>query len=251
MTIVLVHGNPETSAVWDLLTARLDEGGYREQILLSPPGFGSPVRAGFGATVIDYRNWLIAELEQIDGPIDLVGHDWGGGHTVNVVMARPDLVRSWCSDAIGIFDPEYVWHELARIWQTEGEGEAWIARLSAQTSEERAEGLASRGMSAGVARRVAEGFDAQMGACILRLYRSSAQPVMTSLGADLELAAARPGLAIVATEDHAVGTIEQRHRSAARAGATVEALEGLGHWWMTEDDGRRGAAALTGFWASM
>lgn len=86
-----------------------------------------------------------------------------------------------------------------------------------------------------------------MGECILRLYRSAAQPVMADLGTDLELAAARPGLVIVAAEDHVVGTVEQRHRSAARAGATIETLEGLGHWWMTQDEGRHGAAALTKF----
>jgi pimeloyl-ACP methyl ester carboxylesterase len=251
MKVVLVHGNPETSAVWDLLADRLAESGYADQIRLSPPGFGSPVPDGFGAKVLDYRDWLIAELERIDGPVDLVGHDWGGGHTVNVAMARPDLIRSWCSDAIGVFDPDYVWHDLARIWQTDGEGEAWIARVLTQTPDERTERFSTQGMNPAIALQLAEGFDAQMGACILRLYRSAAQPVMADLGADLEPATARPGLAIVATEDHAVGTIEQRRRSAARAGATVETLEGLGHWWMTQDEGRRGAAALTGFWASM
>ena len=30
-----------------------------------------------------YRDWLERELGGIDGPIDLVGHDWGGGHVVN------------------------------------------------------------------------------------------------------------------------------------------------------------------------
>ena len=44
---------------------------------------------------------------------------------------------------------------------------------------------------------------------------------------------------------------EQRRRSAARAGARVEVLSGLGHWWMTEDGGRRGAAALSAFWSTL
>ena len=34
--------------------------------------------------------------------MDLVGHDWGGVHVVNVAMSRPDLLRSWCTDVIGI-----------------------------------------------------------------------------------------------------------------------------------------------------
>ncbi|EOD68410.1 alpha/beta hydrolase, partial [Amycolatopsis vancoresmycina DSM 44592] len=58
------------------------------------------------------------------------------------------------------------------------------------------------------------------------------------------------GLAVLATADHVVGTGEQRRRSAARAGAQVAVLEGLGHWWMTHDPARA-AAALTGFWATV
>lgn len=250
MTVVFVHGNPETPAVWDLLAAQLAEAGYDDQIRLSPPGFGSPVPDGFGATVIDYRDWLIAELELIGQPVDLVGHDWGGGHTMNVAMTRPDLLRSWGSDAIGVFDPEYVWHELAQTWQTTEEGDAWIARILAQTADERAVRFTARGMDSAIALRLAEGFDEQMGRCILRLYRSATQPVMANLGANLEAAAARPGLAILATEDQVVGTTEQRRRSAARARARVEELAGLGHWWMTEGEGRRGAATLSAFWSS-
>lgn len=250
MTVVFVHGNPETPAVWDFLAARLAEAGYADQIRLSPPGFGSSVPEGFGATVYDYRDWLIAELERIGRPVDLVGHDWGGGHAMNVAMTRPDLLRSWCSDTIGVFDPAYAWHDLARIWQTPGEGEAWVAGLVARTSAERAALLTARGMNSIIAARVASGIDQTMGACILALYRSAMQPVMADLGANLEAAAARPGLVIVATEDHAVGSEEQRLRTAARAGARAETLSGDGHWWMTLDEGRRGAAVLEAFWSS-
>jgi pimeloyl-ACP methyl ester carboxylesterase len=79
MTVVLVHGNPETDVVW--------------------------------------------------GP--LVGHDWGGGHVANVAMTRPDLLRSWCSDVLGIFEPDYVWHDLAQVWQTPGAGEAAVEAVLA------------------------------------------------------------------------------------------------------------------------
>jgi hypothetical protein len=88
-----------------------------------------------------------------------------------------------------------------------------------------------------------------MGACILRLYRSAVQPVLVELGKGLEAAAARPGLAVLATEDHDVGTDEQRRRTAARAGARVEVLDGLGHWWMTQDPARA-ASVLSSFWTS-
>lgn len=250
MTVVFVHGNPETAAVWDHLAERLAEGGQADQVRLSPPGFGAPVPDGFDATVGGYRDWLVGELEAIGRPVDLVGHDWGGGHVVNVAMARPDLLRSWCTDAIGIFDPDYAWHDLARTFQAPGDGEAWIADQLAQAVPQRAARLSGRGMDQAIATEVARGFDEAMGECILRLYRDARQPAMARLGANLERAAARPGLVVVAAEDPVVGTEEQRQRCAARAGARVARLEGLGHWWMTQDGGRAGASALLGFLAS-
>jgi pimeloyl-ACP methyl ester carboxylesterase len=105
-------------------------------------------------------------------------------------------------------------------------------------------------MSRRVAAHVAAGQDAAMGRAVLALYRSAAEPGTLGLGLDLERAAARPGLAILATADQAVGTEEQRRQAADRAGAQVVVLEGLGHWWMTEDPAR-GAAVLTDFWATI
>ena len=41
MTIVLVHGNPETEAIWDDLVPHLRNDGV---VRLSPPGFGSAMQ---------------------------------------------------------------------------------------------------------------------------------------------------------------------------------------------------------------
>ncbi|MHC1563316.1 alpha/beta fold hydrolase [Actinomycetospora sp. C-140] len=253
MTVVLVHGNPETAAVWGPLVDALASRGVTGVVRLSPPGFGAALPDDFPATVDAYRDWLIGELETIavrDGPVDLVGHDWGGGHAVTVAMARPDLLRSWVSDVIGIFDPGYVWHDLAQTWQTPGAGEsaveAWFG--PERKPEALVAGLASRGLPEPVAREVVAGQDEAMGRAVLALYRDAAQPRLAELGADLESAAQRPGLALLATEDTMVGTDEQRRTAATRAGARVEVLDGLGHWWMGEDP-VRGAGVLADFWA--
>jgi pimeloyl-ACP methyl ester carboxylesterase len=247
MTVVFVHGNPETSAIWGPLIRAL---GRDDIVTLSPPGFGAPLPDGFDPTYLAYRDWLEHELQQIDGPIDLVGHDWGGGHVVNVVMHRPELVRSWVSDIVGVFDPEYVWHDLAQIWQTPDAGEEYVAAMIAGTSEERIAAVAAMGVGPEIAPALVEAQNADMGAAILRLYRSAAQPVLAEAGVALGNAAARPGLAILATEDHFVGSDEIRRRAADRAGARTEVLDGLGHWWMIEDPAR-GAEVLTRFWAAL
>src|SRR5207248_2200643 len=114
------------------------------------------------------------ELESIGHPVDLVGHDWGGGHVLYVAMARPDLVRTWVSDIVGVLDEDYVWHDLAQQWQTPDQGEAVIAAMTAQPAEARAAALVGGGMNPAIANRVASGIDESMGACILRLYRSAA-----------------------------------------------------------------------------
>jgi pimeloyl-ACP methyl ester carboxylesterase len=247
MTIVLVHGNPETDAIWGPLVDALQ----REDVTrLSPPGFGAPLEEGFPATYLGYRDWLEDALEGFGEPIDVVGHDWGGGHVVNVAMHRPELMRSWASDAVGLFDPEYVWHDLAQVWQTPGEGEQLVNTMLGGTVGDRAEQMAALGIPTDIATAIAAAQGPEMGRAILSLYRSASQPAMAEAGRALGNAAARPGLSLLATEDPYIGSEELRRRAADRAGARTEVLDGLGHWWMVQDPAR-GAAALTRFWETL
>jgi pimeloyl-ACP methyl ester carboxylesterase len=247
MTVVLVHGNPETDAIWGPL---IDALGREDVVRLSPPGFGAPLPDGFPATYLAYRDWLEDELEAIDEPVDLVGHDWAGGHVVNLVMHRPELVRSWASDAVGLFDSNYVWHDLAQVWQTPGDGEESVNTMLGGTIQDRTEQMAVLGIPADIATSIAAAQGPEMARAILLLYRSARQPAMAEAGRALEKAAARPGLSLLATEDTYIGSDELRRRAAARAGARTEVLEGLGHWWMVQDPAR-GAAALTRFWETV
>lgn len=161
------------------------------------------------------------------------------------MTARPDLVRSWVSDVIGLFDPDHVWHEFALSQQAPENTEPDPAvPLGPDLAM-----LVTFGMSKPVAMRVA-GQDEAMGRAAHALYRSAPQPVMAELGGNLGPAAQRPGLALLATEDLLVGTDEQRCRTARLAGARTATLDGLGHWWMAQDPGR-GAQVLTDFWDSL
>lgn len=245
MTTVFVHGNPMTAAVWEGLLAEL---GRTDVRLLSPPGFGAPLPGGFDVSPDGYRDWLVGELERLDGPVDLVGHDWGGAHVVRVAMDRPDLLRSWVSDALALYQPDYVWHDLAVTWQTPGAGERQVAGLADRPSWTAR--LTGRGMPQAVADRIVDGYDPSMAHAILALYRAAAQPTMARAGRRLEQAAARPGLAVVATGDPVGGTLAQRREAAARAGAQVAVLEGVGHWWPARYP-QRTAQVLTRFWRSL
>jgi pimeloyl-ACP methyl ester carboxylesterase len=247
MTIVLVHGNPETAAIWDDLVPHLRSD---DVVRLSPPGFGSAIPSGFDCSTNAYRDWLAGELEKLAGPVDLVGHDWGGGHVMRIAMERPELIRSWTSDVLGIFDPDYVWHDMAQVWQTPSAGEQAVAQMTSAPVDARAKRYESLGVSPAIAAQVAAGASADMGRAILALYRSAAQPMLRDLGRSLSRAAAKPGLAVIAMQDHYCGGETLARRSAERAGAKVTILDGAGHWWMCEQP-KQGADAINAFLAQL
>jgi len=248
VTLVLVNGNPETAAIWPPLIGEL---GRDDALTLSPPGFGAPLPDGFGATFDEYVAWLTEEIEGIGEPVDLLGHDWGANFTLRLACERPDLLRSWSVDTAGCFAPGYLFDDVpCHIWQTPGAGEAAIAAWLALRVEDRTSINESMGMTPEVAGALAEALDDDMGRCILALYRSVPEAVLSHWGQKVSAASARPGLVIVPAEDEYTGG-EARHRWVAeRAGANVVVLEGVGHWWMVQDPAA-GAAALRQFWGEL
>ena len=188
---------------------------------------------------------LVHELEEFGKPVDLVGHDWGGVFTARIALTRPDLVRSWVTDAIVICDDAFTWHDLARIWPTPGQGEAFMAQQAQMTDEQRTAALAAMGMSEHYARRVA-GHDPLKSQCILDLYRSA-----ISLYDDWfkDIAPAKkPGLALIASEDRYALPVSAR-AGAERVGIATATLDGLGHWWAVTAP-KRAAEVLKDFWSS-
>jgi pimeloyl-ACP methyl ester carboxylesterase len=93
--IVLLHGFPQMNTSWKKVVPLLHEQGYRT---LAPNQRGySP-----GARPAGRRPYATSELtadvgalvEQVDGPVHLVGHDWGAAVAWAVAMMRPDLLRT-------------------------------------------------------------------------------------------------------------------------------------------------------------
>ncbi len=126
MPAVFVHGVPETHHVWDPIRAHLSR---KDVVAVDLPGFGSPLPSGFDSTKEAYAAWLIAEIEKIGAPVDLVGHDWGSLLTLRVASTRPDLIRTWTGGS-GAVHPDYVWHDMARMWQTPQVGEQVMAAMT-------------------------------------------------------------------------------------------------------------------------
>ena len=241
--IVFVHGNPETAAIWRKVRAQID----REPIAVSLPGFGCPRPVGFGATMDDYANWLVGELEQMEGPIDLVGHDWGALLTCRIASAFGNRLRSWVADVAHLAHPDYVWHDFAKVWQTPGEGEAFIAAQNEMTPQDRAQFFETMGVPAPDALEMAAAGDATMGSCILDHYRSATPNVHHHWGPWAPNGA--PGLVLDATDDP-LGDASLAIDVAASLGARFEPLAGAGHFWPYQTPGQA-VAILEPFWASL
>jgi pimeloyl-ACP methyl ester carboxylesterase len=240
MPAVLVHGVPDTAKMWDPLLAVLT----RDDIVaLRLPGFGEAVPEGFASTKEEYVDWIVEQLGSIEsasnGPIDLVGHDWGSLLVQRVALTRPELLRSYTLSNGAITD-RFKWHDLAVQWQTPEVGEEIMATL---TPEAMAPGLAGAGHPS--AETAAAAMDDTMKRCILALYRSA-----TDLPGDWAPtgAVALPGL-VVWGKDDPVDPPASGQRFAEVTGARIVLLDG-GHWAAVEHP-QQSATAMEDFWASL
>lgn len=251
MTKVFVHGVPETEDVWSQLHDALIDLGVpaTDMVMLSPPGFGSPVPDGWVPSRLAYLNWLIAEVEKLDGPVDLVAHDWGAGHVFGLASARADLVRSWAADCAGLVHPGYEWHEAAATWRTLGAGEEAMTAMVDLPMIERCWAYAGLGLPEEVAVAMGEAFDRSMADCILGLYRSAPESELRAVGDELNWADPRPSLVIAPTEDAYVPH-EHSVATAGRMKIPILELAGHGHWWMTSAP-EQAAVGLAEFWAAI
>jgi pimeloyl-ACP methyl ester carboxylesterase len=100
--VILLHGFPETSHIWEGVMRSLASRGYR---CLAPDqrGYSS------GARPEDVKQYAINKiasdviaLADIAGfsKFHLVGHDWGAGCGWTVVQLHPDRVQSWSALSI-------------------------------------------------------------------------------------------------------------------------------------------------------
>jgi pimeloyl-ACP methyl ester carboxylesterase len=93
--VLLLHGFPERATCWRRVAPLLHEAGYRT-IAPDQRGYSRGARPRRRR---DYRvrhlvSDVAALVEQVDGPVHVVGHDWGAVVAWALAIRRPDLVRS-------------------------------------------------------------------------------------------------------------------------------------------------------------
>jgi len=240
MPAVFLHGVPDTFRMWDRVRSHLSRD---DVIALAMPGFDAPVPAGFDGSKEAYAAWLVGELDAIGEPVDLVGHDWGSLLVQRAASVRPERIRTLACGS-GPVDREYVWHDLAQMWQTPdvgGEGmagitpEAMVTALAELTDQEAAE-------------ETSEHIDDDMKRCILALYRSAVH-----VGDEWEDGVAAVGGRFPALvcwgRDDAYVQPQFGENLAKRLHAKLLMFDDSGHWWPYTRPAET-AAALEELWAS-
>jgi pimeloyl-ACP methyl ester carboxylesterase len=238
MPAVFVHGVPDTPALWQPLIAKLKR---HDVVTLSLPGFGNKRPAGFMPTKESYVDWIIVQLERIEGPVDLVGHDWGALLVARIVSLRPDLIRTWNAGAAPLH-PDYVWHDTAKIWQTPVQGEEFMKLFS---GEPVIAALAAQGQGDALARETVSHIDDEMKACILTLYRSAVN-AGAEWYADLKRAP-NTGLILWGENDPYADKKFGEHL-ARDTGGKFQLMRDCSHWYPAQDPAAM-AAALEAHWS--
>lgn len=90
--LLMLHGFPEYGKAWEGLAGRL---GDRYRCI-------APDQRGYGQSyapqeveaykLAELVGDMVALIDQIGGPVTVVGHDWGSAVAYGLAMARPDLV---------------------------------------------------------------------------------------------------------------------------------------------------------------
>jgi pimeloyl-ACP methyl ester carboxylesterase len=134
-TVLLLHGWPDTSALWDEVTPELVAAGLRVGV----PDLRGCGRSDKPGNVDAYRmHHLVGDVTAIidalgEDSVTLVGHDWGAALAWAVAIVRPDLIERLAVLSVGhptafrsagIAQQVKSWYTL--LFQFDGVGEAFL-----------------------------------------------------------------------------------------------------------------------------
>jgi flavin-dependent dehydrogenase/pimeloyl-ACP methyl ester carboxylesterase len=238
--IVFVHGNPGSSADWEPLMRAT--GTFARSVAIDEPGFGRADKPEtFDYTVGGYADHLGGALEQLGiRRAHLVLHDFGGPWGLEWAARHPERLASLVLVNSGILTG-YRWHTLARIWQTPGVGEAFMASANRFGFRSLLRvGQHQRPLPASFVDRMYDDFDRGTRRAVLRLYRASRQVDMVSRSIAERLDAGlagepRPTLVVWGRRDPYL-PVEHAYRQADHfPGAKITVLDQSGHFPFADD----------------
>jgi pimeloyl-ACP methyl ester carboxylesterase len=233
--VLFVHGNPGSSRDWSALVAGAGELG--RAVALDMPGFGK-ARApqGFEYSVDSYARFIEGARERLGlERVHLVLHDFGGPFGLLWGITHPQPWQSVVLINIGVL-PGYRWHKLARIWRTPVLGElfhAYIPRGGWRRSMAKAN---PKGLPPEFVDKMYDDYDRETRNTVLKLYRATPDPGVTSDQVGPPLAALRkPALVVWGAKDpYITADFAERQREFFDVERVV-LLPDSGHWPFQDD----------------
>lgn len=240
--VLLVHGYPQSSWMWQTAQRELTAAGLGS-LAVDLAGFGDspPQPPGTWERQVEALERTHAELGL--GPVVLVMHDWGSLIGLRWACEHPASVSALVISSGGFF-PDGRWHGLAKSLRTPGEGERLIEGFTRKGFE-----ALMRGAAPGISdEAIAEywkcfaSHDARRGH--LELYRSGDMPKLARYdGALAELGV--PTL-LLWGEDDAFAPLAGAHRFQREIpGAELVSLPGVGHFLWDEQPARTSAELVS------
>jgi pimeloyl-ACP methyl ester carboxylesterase len=234
--VVFVHGNPGPKEDWQDLLHRT--GAFARAVAPDMPGYGSADKpATFDYSSDGYARHLAGILDHLQiTKVHLVMHDFGGAWGLLWAVQHPDAFASATLINTGIL-LDYRWHRLARIWRTRGVGEAFMA----STTKPAFRMLLSHDnplLSPSAVDRLYEMSRSwPTKRAVLKLYRATPASAMGALREPVR-ALDRPALVVWGTDDVYIPWQQADRQRESFPSASIELLEGLGHWPFLEDPAR-------------
>jgi haloalkane dehalogenase len=241
--VLLVHGYPESSYMWQHALPMLANAGWRA---LAPdlPGYGDsePGASGSWESHVEALERFVAELEP--GPVALVTHDWGVLIGLRWACDHPGATSSLVISDGGFF-ADRRWHDLANLMRTPVEGEKLIAGYTREGFVAALRAV-SPGMSDAALADYWKAFaDERRRLAQLELYRSGDfEKLLQYEGrlAALEL----PALILWGRDDPFAGVAMAERFNAELPGSELLIIDGAGHF-VWDDQPERAGAALVDF----
>ncbi len=238
-TLLLLHGWPDTRALYDELGPQLVAAGYRVARLdLRGCGLSDKPPATEDYAMAHLVDDVARCVDYLGGPLSLLGHDWGAALAWAVTALRPDLVQRLVVASVGhpsafrsagLAQQVKSWYTL--LFFHEGVGEAFLrmedyGALRRLMGHPRAEAV------------IAElERDGQMSAH-LRWYRANLPPDAFVSPAPQLARITVPVLGLWSDRDVALSEEQMRDSARFCDDFTYQRLEGLGHWMILEDPAR-------------
>ncbi len=234
--VVFVHGNPGPKEDWAQLVPATGE--FARSLAPDFPGFGAadkPER--FDYTSAGYAAHLNGILAQLGiERVHLVMHDFGGAWGLLWAVQHPEAFASATLINTGVL-LDYSWHRLAKIWRTPGLGEAFMAT----TSKKGFQAVIRHDNPRLPAPAIDRLYEASGGwptkRAVLKLYRATPASGFAALSEPLRRLD-RPACVVWGTDDAYIPWQQADRQRESFPSASVNLLEGLGHWPFLEDPAR-------------